>query len=65
MAMPAPYLLMMQGNPIHGLCQVDSKVDSMRGNSTNAFNRGKQLAQIKTDYGEALQKLLNFSRPTE
>ena len=46
-----------QGNPIHGLCQVDSKVDSMHGNSTNASNWGKQLAQTKTDYEEALQKL--------
>ena len=45
-----------QGNPIHGLCQVDSKVDSMHGNSTNASNRGEQLAQMKTDYEEALQK---------
>ena len=39
----------------------------MRGNSTNASNRGKQLAQIKTDYEEALQKLFtaDISATTE
>ena len=37
--------------------QADSKVDSMRGNSTNASYRGEQLAQMKTDYEEALQTL--------
>ena len=57
-------------------CQVDSKVyrnpkyDSMRGNSTNGSNQGNTdhlaqiepaTAQIKTDYEEALQKILTIN----
>ena len=37
---------------------VSTKYASMRGNSTNASNQSDQLAQIKTDYEEALKQLL-------
>ena len=48
---------------------MNPKYDSMRGNSTNASNQGNadHLAQIKTDYDGALQKLLttNTSASTD